>query len=414
MNTKLTTLFIVYVLSLSSWTICSEAKAMPAESKESVRNVSYDSVLTQAFEHSPALKQIQSQLSSQKAEGLKLKTLENPEISVEVRPFSAHSSGAEQEHEVAISQPLKLSNFGSRQRVAELITESSDIESKILVIEFEQQILAAYSKVWALQTRKAYLSSLLDKTETILHKIKKASDAGLVPSSTSKLILAEQKRLKIEHAGIKSEELKALASLNRICGINIPNQNFIEVKLSELPAEIRASNEIPLVQKIRLMSRLSSEQSRLAELDSYPEFSPRIAFDHTADGDDRVILGISFPLPIFDRNQSEQLKAEAEKTSILAKQQYLENGSLQTELDLLLESSKSSLLQAQQLKSEVLPTMEEAYTAAEREVSSGQGTYLQLWQVLSEMRDTQQKYLELWVQSLSQRSELSILTGTSF
>jgi hypothetical protein len=93
---------------------------------------------------------------------------------------------------------------------------------------------------------------------------------------------------------------------------------------------------------------------------------------------------------------------------------YVDDGVLQHEVTLLVSSARSSMAQAQSLRTDVLPTLEAAYTAAEHEVFAGQGSPLQLWQVLTEMRDLQQRYLELWTQALSYRTELSMLTGRSF
>jgi hypothetical protein len=378
------------------------------------RTLTFDQVLTMALDQSPTMKQIAQTRATYRAQQKELSLFENPQLSAEVRPYTAHPSGLDLEHEVSIAQPLRISNFGARQHVARLIAETADIETKLLLVQFEQQLLLSYGRVWALQERAQFLSKLMKRADSLLAKVSTASTGGLLPASTKQLILAEQKRLHVERSAIIAEQEKARAELIKSSGSSLTAASVAALTLGALPSDIIMDDSIPLVQRVNAKSLLAIEQHRLARLDAFPQFTPRIAFDHTADGDDRILVGLTFPLPLFDRNQPEKIQAQAEEATQQAMKKYVDDGVLQHEVRLLVSSARSSMAQAQSLRTDVLPTLEAAYTAAEHEVFAGQGSPLQLWQVLTEMRDLQQRYLELWTQALSYRTELSMLTGRSF
>jgi cobalt-zinc-cadmium efflux system outer membrane protein len=378
------------------------------------RTVTFDQVLADALEQSPTMKQIAQTRAAYRAQQKELSLFDNPQLSAEIRPYTAHPSGLDLEHEVSIAQPLRLSNFGARQHVARLIAETADIDTKLLLVQFEQELLLSYGRVWALQERAQFLSKLMKRADGLLAKVSTANTGGLLPVSTKQLILAEQKRLRVERSAILAEQDKALAVLIKKAGSNLSHTSVAAIALTALPSDIVMDDAIPLVQRVNAKSHLAIEQHRLARLDAFPQFTPRIAFDHTADGDDRILVGLTFPLPLFDRNQPEKIQAQAEEATQQAMKKYVDDGVLQHEVRLLTSSARSSMAQAQALHTDVLPTLESAYTAAEREVFAGQGSPLQLWQVLTEMRDLQQRYLELWTQALSYRTELSMLTGKSF
>ena len=120
-----------------------------------------------------------------------------------------------------------------------------------------------------------------------------------------------------------------------------------------------------LYKRILLTRDLARQNEKLASLDSYPNFAPRIGFGHTADGDDRIMLGFSVALPFFDRNQAETAKSQAESSYSQAEADYLSSGKLQKQLDLLQQSSGSMAKQSLRYKTELLPLIDKAYLASE-------------------------------------------------
>jgi hypothetical protein len=396
---------LIMLITICHW------PAMQIQAQEQTH--SFGSILAIALEKSPRLKEIHQKISLYKAESAS-QTLANPEISAELRPFSNKTIDAEEEYEVALTQTLKLSDFGARQRVAQIIKQLTKVESKMLLVQFENQLLLTYSKVWLLQEREAYLKKLNKESQTLLKNIISANSAGLIQNSAKLLLIAEQKRLAAEQNGINAEKKEAIADLIRQTGLDLSLVTVKPLDLKELPSNLLASDEIPLVNRIKIRTNLAIEQSYKAKLDSFPEFTPKIGFDRTADGDDRIIAGLTFTLPLFNNNKSERIKAEAEEKTQLAMNAYLQEGLLQNEIDLLLSSAKNSQTQATLLAQEVLPSLEEAYQSAQEELKAGQGSALQLWQILKEKDELHQRYLELWIQSLANRGELAILTGLTF
>ena len=183
--------------------------------------------------------------------------------------------------------------------------------------------------------------------------------------------------------------------------------------MGPLPKEDSLSDTslLPIVDAKRLRLKIATAQRELSRLDSFPKFAPRIAFEHTSDGADRVNVGFQIEIPLFDRNQAERIKSDADARASRSDISYVESGKLQDEVSLILEAVKASSEQAKKYKEKVIPALVAALSAAEREFKAGQGNPQQVFQNLIELSSAQDSYLELVLKALSERVELSIITG---
>lgn len=385
---------------------------IPAASSAEHHRITYESALEQARARSPLIKQLEARRASEQAEAIRIASLPNPELSSEIRPYSGDSDGKDVEYEISISQTLKPSHFGTRGSIANLMRSVSDIDSKLELLEFSQSLFLAYCKLWSLQERQRYLEKLQRYVGELSAKISKSGQSGAIPASTQKLLESSRRKLSIERDGVAGDATRARAELLQRVGTLPESPLLEEPKLAPVPVKIDVRDAaLPLRRKLELRAQLAREQARGARLDAFPSFSPRIGFEHTDEGDNRINVGLTFDLPFFDRNQAaihEKAHAASARNADLI---YLNSGALEREIALLAASVAALRTQAERYRTELLPVLEQTYSAAEREVLSGQSSPIQLWQLVENLSETQQRALEIWVKAVSAQAELSVLTG---
>jgi outer membrane protein TolC len=156
---------------------------------------------------------------------------------------------------------------------------------------------------------------------------------------------------------------------------------------------------------------LSAEQSRLAELDAFPQITPRLVYQHTNDGGDFIGAGIALQLPLFNRNQAAIGRAQAENTLARRKRDFLAQGGLEAQVRALRRSALSSAEQATLYRTKVIPAYRDALRAQEQLFAQGKGNVLQIWQTLRTYSDAQRESLGVWHEALQARMKLSLLVG---
>ena len=398
---------LLFVLGVTLFHI--QGQVALAESKL----LSYDEVLQAALENSPFVAEIEAQSEKIRADGVQLKTLSNPELSGEVRPYVSQHNNLDEEYEIGVLQPLRLSSFGMRERVGKLIEESASIDKKLALLEFSGNLRLIYLKTWALQEKEKFTKNLASQTKSLSDMVQRSTSQGLFPASISKLFEAELEKLSAELIGVSADHKRALAELLKKSNSISKEQVLSPIDLGPLPKEDSLSDIslLPVVDAKRLRLKIATAQRELSRLDSFPKFAPRIAFEHTSDGADRVNVGFQIEIPLFDRNQGERIKSDADERASRSAISYVESGKLQDEVALILEAAKASSEQAKKYKEKVIPTLAAALSSVEREFKAGQGNPQQVFQNVVELRSAQDTYLELVLKALSERIELSVITG---
>lgn len=387
-------------------------QALPAKSDE---QVTFDQLLKIALEHSPEMLEIESAIADEKASAIEVGVKANPELFGEVKPYVSDANEQDTEFEVGIEQNLRPSDFGTRAKVADLISRANTGEQKRKLLEFEQGLLLLYGKAWALQQKSNFTAALNTDAKRLATAVAAGNEKGLFSESIGKLMLAETIKLNGEIELLKSDQQRTLAELTKWVGVSLRTKSLAMPTFKELPSadELLANPNLPLTERIKLRVAVAVAQEKMARLDAFPQFSPRLSFEHTNDGDDRLNVGLALELPLSDRNQAARIRFAAERRAAEAKQKYLNEIFLKEDLAHLLEALKASTAQISSLNLRAIPALDDALVASHRELDAGQGNPYQAWQTLKELSQLQDRYLELWTKALSERVELSILLGQS-
>jgi len=379
-------------------------------------DLSLDELLSSALANSPRYRDLLSAVAEKRAEAVATRTLPNPELEGEIRIVPGSNNAGDNEYEITLSQPLKVSYFGVRNSVGKLLEQAATLEEKSSVLEFTQSLKLVFAKAWAEQEKERLLSEARRRAEEIYRRVEASAKQGAIGRGEQKLIGAEIQRVEAELVGIRSDLSRSRAELVRLCGCALGSTRLKRPVQLELPDKenlLRTfdSSALPLQSRFELLAEVAGKQADLARRDAIPGFAPRIGVEHTEEGDDIIIAGVSFELPFFDRNQGERIKREAESSAARSWIGYSKSGALREEISSLLDSIQGLTEQADKFERKVVPLLREAISAYSEQLMAGQGVVFQIWETQRELTEAADRALELWLNALSMRSELSILVG---
>jgi cobalt-zinc-cadmium efflux system outer membrane protein len=371
-----------------------------------------------ALERSPLVAEIDSRYASDVAQAYDTEVFRNPELQFEQVHTRMGLNGADDpQTNASLALPLRLSNFGAKSRVAALIRRAGDTQRKAALLGLTQRLVLQFNNLYYLQRSEELLGEAESRAARQVSLIHQGVSKGLLSEGDHYLFEGEMYRLRSQRAGVRAalEALRAeqAATLGTPCVIKAK----APVGLTALPSEqalidSASRNELGDAARAALMTELSAEQLRLAELDAVPEFSPRLVYQHTNDGGDFVGAGISIPLPIFNRNQGARGRAAAELEVARRKGELLSaGGALEQRVSALRLAALSADEQARIFQHKVVPAFESALKSQERLYSQGKGSVLEVWQTLRTYNEARRESLSVWLAAASARAQLVSFVG---
>lgn len=370
-----------------------------------------------ALKASPLTAEVDRDYANQLAQAFELETLQNPELQYDQTFTRMELGGAKDpQAQISLGQPVRISHFGQREEVAKLLRKAGDLQQRAKLFELSQNLSIKFA------TLQAYDESLniIDKASSrSANKIKLIHDGvkkGLISSGEEQIFEGERHRLDAQAKGIRADMSILQNEISRAHGLACrvrPSSLLSNEPLPPLHALIEISNRslIGEAKRIEILADLADEQRRLAELDSVPQLTPRLVYQHTNDGGDFIGLGLTIPLPLWNQNQGERRRSEAESKLAALKTQFVDGGGIIHILDNLRTAAAYKQEQASIYRLKVIPAFEAALNNQEKQYSEGKGGILQVWQALRTFNEAQQQGLQLWLESVNVRVQLSILVG---
>jgi outer membrane protein TolC len=370
-----------------------------------------------AFENSPLLAEIDSEYAGQLAQAFQAEVLGNPQLQLEQVYTSMKIGGADDPQSVvSVSQPVRLSDFGSRSRVASLLRKVGDSHKRVKLLEFSQRIALQFYTLYAFQRSESILNDSERRAGRKMSLIHEGVKKGLLSEGEHKVFEGEQYRLRAQIKGLQSSMHALSADIAQSLGFVCEIQARAESSFPPIPKQaalIQKAQESGLSESARaeLIAALTSEQARLAELDAFPEISPRLVYQHTNDGGDFFGVGIAVPLPIFNRNQAERIRADAASEARQRQKEFLSTGGIEARIQRMYMAAETAAQQEHIFSTKVVPAFEEALRAQEKLYGQGKGNVLEVWQALRALSDSRREALTIWLSAVTTRMQLSLLVG---
>ncbi|HMO18725.1 MAG TPA: TolC family protein [Oligoflexia bacterium] len=381
------------------------------------QKLSLEAFRAYALNNSPLVAEIDRDYANQLAEAFNVDVLPNPELQIEHTYTGMKLGGAnDPQSQVSIGQAIRISNFGSRSKVASLITKSGDLERRAQIIEITPKITIQFKTLSTFQQiEKLFLDSEARATKKVT-LIKDGVKKGLLTQGDEYLFEGEKYRLQAQAKNITSTIAILQAELSKATGspcsiISSEVNKFESLPSEEALLQKAKASEISESSRIERLTNLRSEQVRLSELDAFPQISPRFVYQHTNDGGDFYGAGITIPLPFWNRNQGEIQRTKAQQKVENVKSNFLANGGLTMQIVNLRKAAINAQEQAEIFTTKVIPSFEGALLSQERLYGEGKGNILQVWQTLRAFNEVQTQTLQLWLEVFSTRAQLSILIG---
>lgn len=376
----------------------------------------FNELVREALTSSPEAAKIDASLAERVAEAFSTKVKANPELNSSVEIPTSRRGGENTGRAISLSQAIRPSDFGERTALASVIEQTGDIEKQIALNQYVQNLGVLYARAWQYQEAEILLKDARKRASQFLNKVSEGAKRGIFSEGDVELFRAEQKTFEADGTAAYGELSQASAELTRLSGIVIRNKrlqklnDILPVSKDDFENLVKESN-LPIQRRVRLLKDLAQKQLEVARLDSFPVISPSLGYSHHDDGIDQFTVGITVPLPFFNRNQGERIKAQGALAAAEQEQRYSTSDAIVQEVQLIYEAFQSLKKQVELYETGVIPAKKKAVDAYYRQFEAGVGTAFQLWQAFRELNSSQLRVIELRTSLASARAQINALVG---
>lgn len=290
---------------------------------------------TEQYQQTQNVWQTQQQIATANIKQAKLWT--NPELSVSQTGF-----GSNQDQELSIGVSQRLDIFGERksaQRLAQLSKDQSDLNQRIYLAQLELAVKYQWSQLAIFELERNVVQEQLNVSEENLNAIQKRYQAGSVAQvdvDRARLSHAENARLYRQadlQVQVAKQQLSNLwGDADKSIRIGLNPQSLWPSSTHQQVQEYLADN---LFEKSRQLQVLQAKAT-VAQLKASARPNPTVNLgvnrtrSPETSTDNALVVGVSIPLNIFNRQQYGVQIAQA-KQDLLSRQQefYLRQNALQ-------------------------------------------------------------------------------------
>ncbi|MDI1223540.1 MULTISPECIES: TolC family protein [Acinetobacter] len=290
---------------------------------------------TEQYQQTQNVWQTQQQIATANIKQAKLWT--NPELSVSQTGF-----GSNQDQELSIGVSQRLDIFGERksaQRLAQLSKDQSDLNQRIYQAQLELAVKYQWSQLAIFELERNVVQEQLNVSEENLNAIQKRYQAGSVAQvdvDRARLSHAENARLYRQadlQVQVAKQQLSNLwGDADKSIRIGLNPQSLWPSSTHQQVQEYLADN---LFEKSRQLQVLQAKAT-VAQLKASARPNPTVNLgvnrtrSPETSTDNALVVGVSIPLNIFNRQQYGVQIAQA-KQDLLSRQQefYLRQNALQ-------------------------------------------------------------------------------------
>lgn len=329
--------------------------------------LSLQDALAMALAANPEIAAARNEQSAVEASILQAGARPNPTLGLQLQDTRRDS----RETTVLLSQPFELGGKrAARVQAAERGRDVAGADLEARQVEVRAAVITAFFDVLAAQE-----SLRLAQESTALAR--RATTVAARRVTAGKVSPVEETRAHVAETGVRLELLQAKSALTvarkrlgatwgnpaprferaegRVQSLPpLPSPDVLAQGLTRSPALARARFELE-----RRLALVQGERSR-----AMPDVTVSLGMNRIeAPGRNQAMVGVSVPLPVFDRNQGNLL--EAQRRADKARDELAgTEARLGTELALAVERLATARQEAESLQQDILPGAQSAYAAA--------------------------------------------------
>jgi cobalt-zinc-cadmium efflux system outer membrane protein len=368
------------------------AQPSPIDLSASLDDAALASLL---WERSPELVEARARLGADAAEALKAKLFPNPELDLGVGtlPMGQRNPPGEiaywdvPNYGVQVSELVEIGKRGPRQRATAASYDATVLETRELLRQRLFDLCSAIGDIAVTQVRVGVLEGLAKDAAELRRvesgRVEHGESAGLNVDRA----LVEEEKAKSDLAEEQEKLQRALLGCLRVAGaMCLPFKDGAQAQAfltqrSQLAAPTGIESR-PDVKALDAREQSASASMALAAAKKLPDVTLRAGYLYDrfiVSGNQRhsFNVGISLPLPLFDRGQAEAVQAGAAgEAAALAKQQLLSRVAL--DVSHLSEQLKSVLTRRQRMNEQTIPVARQVVDRLAQAVERGGATLPEL------------------------------------
>lgn len=405
-----------------NWNI--EAQTSPTSAPVSDTAIlSLDSAISKALQGSPILAGAQASLSA--AQGIERQSalFTNPEIAIEAENLAGSGPyrGADSaEYTYSLSQKVELGGKRSSRRSvagAERLATTQNLRAVRLDVIRDTtiaygQALAAAEKLKLVEAREALAKEVF---ENVNQRVGAARDP-LIYRNQAEVALATTT---LERQNAQRDVQLAWRKLSALWGEGALTQRLDSTTLSIIPKpqalDVYQAHlaESPDLQRYQNLRDAREATLRLEKAQSIPDPALSVGVrDFRESGHQAMVLGVSMPIPVFDRNQGNISRAGAD---VVQAEQAARQARLQAEQDLhqAWQDWQSAHSEAQQLRQRIIPSAEEALKLSRQGYERGRFSFLEVLNAQRTLAEAQEQTINAGLRQLTAKATVERLTAIS-
>jgi len=385
--------------------------------------LSLKKALTLALIHNPELKTFSWAVRAHEAGVLQSGLMPNPALSISLENVAGSGSfdGTDQaETTIQLSQLIELGGKrAARKQSAVLEQNLSGWDYEIKRMEIFTRASKRFTTALAAQERLALMKEVLKIGQQVVETVSarvKAGKASPVEETKVKVALASLE-IKLGHA--KRDVMLSRKKLAATWGSSDPRFERVVGTLdavSEIPSIetlVEALNQNPELARWALEISTRETAVSLEKSKAIPDLTLSGGIRRlNGSDDDAFVFGLSFPLPLFDRNQGATLEARHELAMAEDARRAAEI-QINTDLNATYNTLAAAQAELRALKQNVLPGAKRAFEAVNEGYRLGKFSLMDVLDAQRTISDAKAQYLDALTDYHLALADLEQLTGVS-
>jgi outer membrane protein, heavy metal efflux system len=383
------------------------AHAQPAQgsgTEEPTDRLVLRQALALALEKNPGLRGFAWEVRAAEARTLQASLRPNPELGIEAENIagSGDFNGTDAaETTVSLSQLIELNGKRSkRTRVASLGRDLAGWDYEAVRIEVLTEVAQRYVQVLASQRRVELALDAEALSQQFFDTVNKRVEAGAAAAveRTRASVVVSTSRIELQRA--QRRLWAARISLASTWGNPSPRFEAVAGELEKISAIPTVESLAELISQNPDIARWAVEITRrraqveLAKAQGTPDVTVGVGGRRISETSDNVlVVAVSLPLPIFDRNQGGILEARFNTAKALEQQRAAEVR-VGTALGSAYQELAAAYEEAVMLKEDVLPAAQASFDATNQAYAQGKLGYLDVLDAQRSLIEMRFEYLE--------------------
>lgn len=381
-----------------------------------------DEAIRRSWVYSPTASIANSEVEIRKAEEYQVSLLPNPQFSVELDGADCCFKGGrgnnnDQEITYSLSQLIELGGKrSSRKRIALFQSSLAAYDAESVKLDLRNEVTKAFVDVMAAQE----FVKLAEEQKRIAFEVHSTTSAKVEGGKISSL---QETKANLARATAELALEKALRAFTlakkKLAGLwGATDMDFSEVAfplyeitpLDALEALLVDQSKNLEMTKWKLQIALAENIVANEKAQRIPDVIVTAGYYNCQGDDDGLLLGLTLPIPIFDRNQGNICRAQQQLNQLYEMQN---EDKIQLRLDL--EEAYDELLtaynQGLSFKNTILASAKTAFEAAVIEYNNGKNDYLELLDAQRTLFEIQEQYISTLVDYHHKKADVIRIVG---